>query len=154
MMKAAEGLRVLLAEDELLAAAVLADALTEMGHAVVHAADGETALGLASALPFDVLVTDLAMPRMTGLELIPRLRAENPALPVVVMTGHLSDEGARMLASPAISPTVLLLKPFALGQLAAALDRVMPRAAALRAEQTCMPAARPPTIGQASVRLG
>ncbi|MCB4823637.1 response regulator [Roseicella aerolata] len=149
MMKAGEGLRVLLAEDEALAAAVLADALAEMGHAVVHAADGETAFGLASAVPFDVLVTDLAMPRMTGLELIPRLRAENPGLPVVVMTGYLSDEAARMLASPAMGPTALLLKPFPLGQLAAALDRV----AALRAPQVCLPVARPLTLGQGTVRL-
>ncbi|MDO9707378.1 response regulator [Paracraurococcus lichenis] len=125
-----DGLRVLLAEDEALAAAVIGEALTDMGHAVVHAADGETALGLAAALPFDVLVTDLAMPRMTGLELIPRLRADHPDLPVVVMTGYLTEDGARMLAAPATGPTALLLKPFAVTQLVDALARIAPRAAA------------------------
>src|SRR5689334_6948296 len=87
-----DGLRVLLAEDESLAALVVEDALTDMGHAVVHAADGEAALHLAGTAPFDVLVTDIAMPRMTGLELIPQLRARHPGLPVVVMTGYLPPD--------------------------------------------------------------
>lgn len=125
-----DGLRVLLAEDESLAAAVIGDALSEMGHAVVHAADGEAALGLASILPFDVLVTDLAMPRMSGLELIPRLRADRPGLPVVVMTGYLTADGARLLDHPAEAPTALLLKPFAVSQLVDALARVAPRSEA------------------------
>jgi CheY-like chemotaxis protein len=117
----------LLAEDESLAALALGDALSEMGHAVVHAADGETALGLAAALPFDVLVTDIAMPRLSGLELIPLLRAERPGLPVVMMTGWLPPDGAKLLAEPGKGPMTLLLKPFELSQLAEALARVAPR---------------------------
>lgn len=123
------GLRVLLAEDESLAAAVIGDALSDMGYAVMHAADGEAALDLAAILPFDVLVTDLAMPRMTGLELIPRLRADNPRLPVVVMTGHLTPAGEKLLGTAESGPMALLLKPFALGQLAAALAQVAPQTA-------------------------
>ena len=122
------GLRILLAEDETLAALVVGDALIEMGHAVVHAANGETALGLAAALPFDVLVTDLAMPRLSGLQLIPLLRAERPDLPVVMVTGWLPPEGAKLLAAPGIARTALLLKPFAMTELAAALARVAPNA--------------------------
>jgi CheY-like chemotaxis protein len=129
--KTAEGgLRVLLAEDESLAALVIGDALVDMGHAVVHAGDGETALGLAAAAHFDVLVTDLAMPRMGGLELIPRLRADRPDLPVVMMTGYLPPDGATLLAAPSGGPMTLLLKPFALSQLVEALALVAPRAAA------------------------
>jgi len=124
MASGSKGLRVLLAEDESLAALVVGDALTELGHAVVHAADGETALGIAAALPFDVLITDLAMPRLSGLELIPLLRADRPDLPVVMMTGWLPPAGAQLLAEAGESPTALLLKPFALTQLAEALARV------------------------------
>ena len=121
-MACQEGLRILLAEDETLAAAVVDDALVEMGHTVVHAADGETALGLAAALPFDVLITDLAMPRLSGLDLIPLLRAERPDLPVVMMTGWLPPDRMGLLAGP----TALLLKPFTLTQLAESLARVAP----------------------------
>lgn len=117
---------MLLAEDEPLAALVVTDALMDMGHEVAHAPDGEIALGLAGAAPYDVLITDLAMPRMSGTELIPRLRAGRPDLPVVVMTGHLTPEAARLLAGQAAGRTALLLKPFALTQLAEALARVMP----------------------------
>jgi CheY-like chemotaxis protein len=127
MASGSKGLRVLLAEDESLAALVVGDALTELGHAVVHAADGETALGIAAALPFDVLITDLAMPRLSGLELIPLLRADRPDLPVVMMTGWLPPDGARLLAAPDGGPMTLLLKPFALTQLEEALARVTPR---------------------------
>src|SRR3954454_5346102 len=118
------GLRILLAEDEALAALVVGDALTDMGHAVVHAADGEAALGLAGAPPFDMLVTDLAMPRLSGLDLIPLLRAERPDLPVVVMPGCLPPAGAKLLAEAGRSPTTLLLKPFGLSELAEAMARV------------------------------
>jgi CheY-like chemotaxis protein len=89
-------------------------------------------LGLAAAFPFDVLVTDLAMPRMSGLELIPHLRAEHPGLPVVVMTGDLSPEGARLLSAPAEGPMRLLLKPFPISQLADALAQVTPQTTELR----------------------
>lgn len=121
------GLRVLLAEDEALAAAVIEDALADLGHAVVHAADGEVALGLAAGQSFDVLVTDLSMPRMSGLELIPRLRAEQPGLPVVVMTGYLPPDGDWLLRTSEGAPMAVLLKPFAVSQLAAVLARVAPR---------------------------
>ena len=119
------GLRVLLAEDEMLAALAIEDALTQMGHAVVHAGDGETALGLAAAARFDVLVTDLAMPRMTGLELIPRLRAERPDLPVVVMTGYLPPDGQAVLDGAGKGRMALLMKPFAPSQLLDALAQVV-----------------------------
>lgn len=124
MIENAAGLRVLLAEDELLAALVVAEALTEMGHQVVHAADGAAALDLAAAQPFDVLVTDLAMPRLPGAELIRRLRAGRPDLPVVVMTGYLTPEAAGLLAGRSQGRTALLLKPFALAELAEALARI------------------------------
>ncbi|TDH64676.1 response regulator [Dankookia rubra] len=128
MAQLGKGLRVLLAEDETLAALVISDALADMGHSVMHAADGETALGLAAALPFDVLVTDLAMPRLSGLQLIPLLRAERPDLPVVMMTGWLPPDGACMLAACGMGRTTLLLKPFAMSQLAESLARVVPAA--------------------------
>ena len=117
------GLRILLAEDEALAALVVGDALTDMGHAVVHAADGEAALGLAGAQPFDMLVTDLAMPRLSGLDLIPLLRAERPDLPVVVMTGFPPPDGPGALHGGK-APLRLLTKPIGIAPLVAALRAV------------------------------
>ncbi len=117
-------LRVLVAEDERLAALVIAEALAEAGHAVLLAGDGEAALRLAADNPFDVLLTDLTLPRMTGWELIPRLRAQRPDLPVVVMTGFLRPGGREVLLADARGRLAILLKPFEIGQLLDALARV------------------------------
>lgn len=126
---ALDRLRILVAEDEPLAAMVIEDALTEYGHTVMLAANGEEAVLLAQGGEFDVLVTDLAMPRMTGWELIPRLRADRPDLPVVVMTGFLPPNGEQLLQSAGGSPLALLLKPFDIAQLTAAIRRVASRLA-------------------------
>lgn len=118
-------LRILVAEDEPLAALVIEEALTDFGHEVHLAPDGLAALELAEREgPFDVLVTDLAMPRLPGWELIPRLRAAHPELPVVVMTGFLPPEIGDELRHDTAAHMELLLKPFDLMALAGALERV------------------------------
>ncbi|MBY0329378.1 MAG: response regulator [Acetobacteraceae bacterium] len=120
-------LRILVAEDEPLAAMVVEEILLELGHEVTLAADGAAALELAGHLVFDVLVTDLAMPRLAGWELIPRLRAERPHLPVVVMTGYLAPGVAASLEEAGPGPLVVLHKPFDLRSLIDALEEVSPR---------------------------
>lgn len=119
-------LRVLVAEDEHLAALVVEDALVDQGHEVVLARDGREALDIAEDFAFDVLVTDLAMPRITGWDLIPLLRARRADLPVVVMTGYLPPGGSRVLFADKRGPLALLHKPFGVNQLIDALGRVVP----------------------------
>ena len=123
------GIRVLVAEDEQLAALVIEDALTELGFTVLLASDGRAALDLAARDGFDVLVTDLSMPHLGGLDLIPRLRAQRPDLPVVVMTGYLPPGSTERLSRQASGPLAVLHKPFAMSQLVEALARVAPAAA-------------------------
>ncbi|MCB4824113.1 response regulator [Roseicella aerolata] len=117
-------LRILMAEDEWLAAEVLAEGLADAGFTVLTAADGQAALELAAAgAAFDLLLTDLRMPRMDGRELIARLRAERPDLPVVVMTGFPPPNGPEALhEGPA--PLRLLTKPIEIAPLVAALKAV------------------------------
>jgi CheY-like chemotaxis protein len=91
---------------------------------------GQEALDIAEGFQFDVLVTDLAMPRVTGWELIPLLRARRADLPVVVMTGFLPPGGGQVLFADKRGPLALLHKPFGLGQLFDALGHVAPRRAA------------------------
>jgi CheY-like chemotaxis protein len=118
------GLRVLMAEDEWLAAEVLAEGLSEAGFTVLTARDGLAALELAAGgEPFDLLLTDLRMPRMDGRELIARLRADRPDLPVVVMTGFPPPDGADALHNGK-APLRLLTKPIGIAPLIAALRAV------------------------------
>jgi CheY-like chemotaxis protein len=117
-------LRILVAEDDPLASLVFEEILSECGHAVTMAPDGLAALDLARTQPFDVLVTDLSMPRMPGWELVPRLRAERPHLPVVVMTGYLPPGVATTLDESGPGPLTLLHKPFDLAALVEAVQSV------------------------------
>jgi CheY-like chemotaxis protein len=117
-------LRVLMAEDERLAAEVLEEGMVDAGFEVIAALDGEAALELASTgTGFDVLLTDLRMPRLDGRELIARLRAGRPGLPVVVMTGYPPNGGTTELHDGS-APLELLTKPIELARLVDAIRQV------------------------------
>ncbi|MFZ2031563.1 MAG: PAS domain S-box protein [Vitreimonas sp.] len=62
--------------------------LEDMGHTVFEAASGARALEILQVNQVDLVLTDQAMPRMTGLELAEQIRARWPALPVVIATGY------------------------------------------------------------------
>ena len=117
-------LRVLMAEDEPLAAEVIEEGLVEAGFEVLAANDGQEAFDLASnGAGFDLLLTDLRMPRLDGKELIAKLRARRPGLPVVVMTGFPPPDGAKGLQAGR-GPLRLLTKPIGISPLVAALRDV------------------------------
>src|SRR5689334_15017306 len=78
--------RVLVVDDEASARSGLEKLLRQEGYAVDAAADGPSALELASERPPDVVVTDLKMPKMDGVELLKKLREQDPDLPVIVVT--------------------------------------------------------------------
>lgn len=118
-------LRVLMAEDEPLAAEVIEEGLIEAGFEVLAANDGQEALDLAAnGAGFDLLLTDLKMPRLDGKELIARLRAERPGLPVVVMTGFPPPDGTASLQAGR-GPLRLLTKPIGIASLIAAIRSVI-----------------------------
>jgi signal transduction histidine kinase/CheY-like chemotaxis protein len=85
-------LRVLCVDDEEPIRQLLDDCLTHLNHQVTTAEGGEHALNLfhTAALenrPFDVIITDLGMPKMDGHELARTLKAESPHTPIIMMTG-------------------------------------------------------------------
>ncbi len=86
--------RILLADDEPGIREFLADALSDDGHDVTQAADGEEAAKLLDEQRFELLVTDLKMPRRDGMSLVRKVRAEQPELEVVVLTAHGSVDSA------------------------------------------------------------
>jgi CheY-like chemotaxis protein/two-component sensor histidine kinase len=119
-----EGLRVLAVDDDPLVLMNTVAMLEDLGHTVLEARTGVQALNLVkSGETVDVVITDHAMPQMTGAELAEALRAERPGLPVVMATGY-----AEMPAGVA-EGTVRLAKPFRQQELAEALRSVMSVAA-------------------------
>jgi two-component system response regulator AtoC len=79
---------VLIVDDELNIRRVLAAMLAREGYEVTAAADGEQALAVLQKTPVHVVVTDLIMPRLGGMELLGRVAAEFPDVPVIVITAH------------------------------------------------------------------
>jgi signal transduction histidine kinase/CheY-like chemotaxis protein len=94
--------------------------LRELGHSVVRARSGAEALELAAERPFDVVLTDVVMPAMSGIELADHLHRLQPDLPLVLTTGY-SDEISRSGARG----RPVLLKPYRIETLAAVLDEAL-----------------------------
>ncbi len=113
---------VLVVDDEKAAAAAIATFLEEEGYRVSVAHDGREALRCHGASPADVIVTDIRMPKLDGLEMIKRLRDETPDLPVVVMTGQ-TDMSDRAL--PEGKACKVLKKPIRLMELAEVIDELV-----------------------------
>jgi len=86
--------RVLIVEDSRTQAAEIRFRLEDAGVDAEVAADGVEALAALDREGFDVVVADLRMPRMDGLELVEAVRRDHPAIPVVLVTAHGSEEVA------------------------------------------------------------
>jgi DNA-binding response OmpR family regulator len=88
---AAPRARILLVEDDPDAALYAGYVLANRGRfQVTHTADPAVALRLAAEEPWDLILTEVDMPGMTGLELLAALRRVAPGLPVAVVTGHVA----------------------------------------------------------------
>src|SRR5688572_24060270 len=86
--------RILVCDDEEMIRDPLAATLVREGHEVVAVGDGPAALERLSGQRFDLLMTDVKMPRMSGIELLAESRKMRPEMPVVVMTAFASVETA------------------------------------------------------------
>jgi two-component system, chemotaxis family, chemotaxis protein CheY len=104
-------------------------ALSGAGHAVYEAADGVEGLAALSAGRFDLIVTDLSMPEMDGIEMIRHIRRSpvHGAVPIILLTGA-SDPASQEAAAKA-GANALLLKPFAPDQLIRLVGNVLLEAA-------------------------
>jgi two-component system response regulator AtoC len=78
--------KILVADDEQGLRAFVAEALEDDGHVVVQASDGAAAAQRLGRESFDLLITDLKMPRLDGMALLRQVRAEQPELEVIVLT--------------------------------------------------------------------
>jgi DNA-binding NtrC family response regulator len=108
--------RVLVVEDEAEVAAVLCDALNDLGYAVALAVDGTEALRLVPLYRPDVVLLDLALPNMPGDIVLGQLPLADPNLPVIIVTGNADIELAR--ATLARGAFDYVAKPFDLEILA------------------------------------
>ena len=99
---------ILVVDDDLLIRRVMRAAL-ESTYLVFDAIEGQAALEVMARQPCDLVISDCDMPGMGGLELIGHIRANQPSLPIIVMSGELSEERRQVVASLG---TTSLEKPF------------------------------------------
>lgn len=115
--------RVLVVDDERGVCELLEAGLERKGFEVAWRTSGPEALALLGNRDFDVVVTDLTMPGMTGLELCARVAAIRPEVPVVVITAFGSADTAT--AAIRAGACEFLTKPFELSALRQTLERAI-----------------------------
>ena len=115
-------LRVLVVDNEPMLREIVDALLTDDGHSVVTAESGGAALHRIQTVPFDLVITDKAMPRMNGEQLAVAIHAVVPNLPVILMTGF----GDLMKVAGEMPPHIraILSKPITEESLRAALAKV------------------------------
>ena len=124
-------LRILVVEDEKAVAHMIAMVLGGPASKVATARNGWEALIRigATARPFDVVITDHRMPRMTGLQLVHRLRAQNFGGKILVVSGHFADEDIR--AYEELNVDMMMSKPFDFDELQQAMAVLNKKASVL-----------------------
>ena len=113
--------RILFVDDDLLIAGSTVDLLEDLGHEVIEVHSAIEALRLLEGgLATDLLITDHAMPGMTGIELAREVRRQYPRLPILLATGFAELEGAKVV------DVARLPKPYTQAQLATEIARLLP----------------------------
>lgn len=116
---------VLTVDDDADMLSMYAHMLADTGYTVETAADGEQGWDALCDTEYDLLLTDNSMPRLTGLELVARLRGAGMTLPVILASGSFTppagyDERERLGLS------AVLRKPFTRDELIAAVEHAIP----------------------------
>jgi len=146
------GLRLLAVDDNAVNLLVLDQLLTSLGHQVVKASSGREALELMASEAYDLVLLDIQMPEMTGIEVLDRLRAgegPNRDAPVVALTADVTSGGRdRYLA---LGFTEHTPKPIQIQELMEAIGRAMAAATAIRRPRASAGRAAP---GRARVPSG
>ncbi len=114
---------VLAVDDQRYFRELIEDLLTDDGYEVQTAASGEEALRVLGQQAFDVVITDLVMPVMSGSELVQRIKARRPDQDIVVITGVVDVKSA--VDAMKIGANDYLLKPFDREALSSSLDAIL-----------------------------
>lgn len=117
-------MRILLVDDEKDSREAIAQFLNDLGHQITECDNGKEALTLFKEMPFPLVLTDLKMPHMSGLDLLRELRklSYDPVVDVVLFTGYGDMESA--IAALRAGAYDYLSKPINVSELAAVTDRI------------------------------
>ncbi|MFD0666668.1 response regulator transcription factor [Ramlibacter sp. MAHUQ-53] len=119
---------ILLVEDEELLRSGIQEVLELQGFQVLVAGDGAEALDRMAGTRVDLVVTDLVMPNMDGVEFVRRVREDQPALPVIVVSGSSGSVATRLGIGSIDIPgaTAAFPKPFSATDLVGRIRELLP----------------------------
>lgn len=132
--------RILVVEDDGDMRRLNTEVLIHSGYQVDGAADGAAGWEAINANRYDLLITDNGMPKLTGLDLLKKLRSARVVLPVIMATGVLPEH--EFAQSPWLVPDATLLKPYTVKELLATVQGV------LQATDSAREPIAPPPSGQ------
>ncbi len=115
--------RILVVDDDTAHRTMLRTLLGDWGYAIVEADDGEAAVAAVQAQPIDLVLMDIRMVRVSGIEALEQIKAINPAIPIVLMTAYASVE----MAVDALKKGAYdyLIKPLDFDKLRLTLERAL-----------------------------
>jgi DNA-binding NtrC family response regulator len=119
---------VLVIDDDPAVRATMEVVLKRDGHAVVAADNGRKGLQLLQSTPFDLLIVDLFMPDMDGLEIVGQVKKSRPDLPIIVISGHYAGAGPApdfLHMATKLGAVYSLQKPFRPAELRAAVEKCL-----------------------------
>ena len=113
---------ILVVDDEAGYRELLAKILTKVGYRVITAADGNEALTLLENSHFNLIISDVFMPNLNGYALAARIRAKQPDMPIVLISGYFSQDTPKNLLGDS---TEFIAKPVDSELLIATVHRLM-----------------------------
>ena len=117
--------RILLIDDEEGVRSTARLILESAGHEVTEAEDGARGLALFQAGSFDLVITDLYMPRKEGIETIQDLVALGAKVPILAMSGAGGEDGGALVDAQLLGARATLSKPFTATELREAVDELL-----------------------------
>ena len=105
-------IQILVVEDDPAFRSVVGAALTKYGYSVIEASDGRAGLELLKTHAIDLIITELLMPEMDGIELIVELRETKNTIPIIAMTGRPDDTEVYLNVAKAFGAKYVFKKPF------------------------------------------
>jgi len=126
-------LKILLVEDDGFLLRTISDYLSSRGMEVHTASNGKEAISLLSTGPFDLILTDIIMPEMDGIELLKYVRKRMPDLPVIIITS--SDDINYSIEALRSNANDYILKPISMEDLATRIALTFMKAEALKREK-------------------
>jgi DNA-binding NtrC family response regulator len=115
--------KILIVEDDSATAWALEQSLSDEGYAITSVDSAEKALAALRQQAFELVITDLRLPRMDGLELVRRVQARKSKAPVIVVTAYGNEETQRRLEESGVHAT--FAKPFQMDRLRKSVESAL-----------------------------